>query len=351
MGIPRKYKDTMNLALDADNYLTASKFCEQLEEILNGKNFPSIPPNDRAKLLSLSAKISLYLSTDINASAELLKRSAKEQDKFIASLRKQRYAITSRRRSRRPTKKEKELALEIFLAETEYYRLELLRAQIVLFGAEPGSIVHSRNIVNQVREKIKEDSWKFRFILAYCLYVDTQTYRYAKTSQNLNSFDLNLEAFLSFVSNLEAQGEESAPKWITELVHEAWVWQAVQFSRREKYSQALQELLLIQGGSPYLSVYVRANVQICFIRAFKLGKLEEANESLGRLKGYDMLPDLKLMWYLSKVYCQKRLGKQSDEDYRENVLHLNQLIAKSGSLLKGAFKNEIEKLKSFQALA
>lgn len=346
MGTPRKYKAAMNMALGAEKYLEVSKFACEIQEILSGQNFRSIPANDRSSLLKLSGIIVLYREANIDASTEQLKKAARQQEKYLAELKQERYQLLSKRRSIRPTKKEKALSEQIFSAELELYRIMLLRARVTLLGAKPGSIVHCRNIVNQVREKVKEDSWKFRFILAYCFYIEALTYRYAKTSQNLNSFDLNIQDFLSFISNIQSKSEELVPIWITELVHEAWVWQAVQLSRREKYSEALEELLLIQSGTPFLSVYVQANVQICFIEAFKMGKLEGTNESLDKLKQYDMPPNLKLMWYLSKVYCQKSLKKQSDEDYKENVIHLNQLIAKSGFLLKGAFQQEIEKLKT-----
>ena len=374
------------MALDADKTLGIGKFETEINSIINGNNFSSIPPQDRALLLKLSAKIEAYTNADLEKVNLVLKLSLKAQEEFISKLRHERYALYKARR-KKPTKKEKELSQEIYEAETELYMTKLFRAEIILLEGKPASISHCRNILIQVlnsiiaefglklekktkKQKDKEyfkkyfngilaimenHPWKYQYIFAYCLYVYGLTYRYAPTSENEASFDLGMKEFQNCVSNIEARTSSTAPKWISELFHESWAWELVQISRKGYYAEACKELLMLQSNTPYWSVYLSAMVQYCFIQAFKLDKLEEANDCLDRLKIYDMMPDLKFIWLMTKVYCQKRLSKQSDEDYRANIIHLNNLIFKyrnypqyeKKSLQISLFHNEIKQLQEF----
>jgi len=389
VGVPRKYKTILDKALDADRTLGLSHFEAEIKNIVNGNIFSSIPPQDRALLLKLLAKIEAYTNADLEKVNLILNLSLKNQEEFISKLRHERYALYKPRR-RRPTKKETELSQEIYEAETELYITQLFRAQIILLEGKAGSISHCRNILIQVlnsiiaefglelekkekkgkdkeyfrkyiniiktiMENFKDRPWKNQYVFAYCLYVYALTYRYAPVSENTTSFDLGMQEFQNCISSIEARTHDTAPKWISELFHESWAWELVQISRRGNYAEASKELLMLQSNTPYWSVYLRAMVQYCFIQAFKLDKLEEANDCLDRLKVYDMMPDLKFLWLLTKVYCQKKLAKQSDEDYRENIIHLNNLIFKyrnypntqNKSLQISLFHHEIKQLQEF----
>ncbi|MGE5330098.1 MAG: hypothetical protein ACM3KR_11415 [Deltaproteobacteria bacterium] len=389
MGTPRKYKDTLALALDAERLLYASKFGNEIKEIVLSDQFLQIPANDRAKLLKLIGQIVLYRTSDITASEKLLKRSTIQQKKHIAKLSHNKYEISLKRRSNKPTKKEKALTQEIACAKEELYKTMLLRAEIILMGGKPGNISHCRNIISQVldilieeldltpEKSIKKDKkyyrksinavkevvanykdlpWEYQYIFAYCLYVYALTFKYAPG----NTLDLVMQEFLDFISGVElSQGKQHTPYWVVELTHQAWAWKEIQRARRGEYSEAAKELLKLQSVTPFWWVYLRAAVQYAFIQAFKLGNLNEANDCLDHLKIYDMTPDLKLIWLMTKVYCQKKLGKQSETDYKSNVIQLNNIISKyrnypgsnSKSLLIEAFHKEIGELKNFPALA
>lgn len=387
MGTPRKYKPILENALETDRHLGLSELKVPIRNIISDKGvFPRIPPSDKAALFNLWAKIEVYTNADLEKANSILKDSLKIQEKFISTLRKDRYILYNPRRKKQ-TKKERLLSQQILEAKIELCKTQLFRAEIILLEGEPGSINHCRNILAQVlnsliaefglelekkqkKEKSKEyfrkyieickgrilnpteNPWEYQYVFANWLYIYSLTYRYGRVSEeDANTFDFLLKEFQNCVASINSITKLPSPKWIDELVHHTWVWQMVQKSRRGQYVEAAKEFLEFQRHTPYNSVFVRAMVQYCFIQAFKLGNLESANSHLNRLSYYDMMPDMAFIWYLTKVYCQKMLGLQSDLDYQSNVINLNRLYKISGTLQKAVFKNEIELIKNIKPLA
>lgn len=391
MGVPRKYKTILNEALDAERYQELSKFSDDILAIISDYlYFSRIPDDDQAKILKLAGKIVLYQSSNFSNCEQFLKLSSGKQEAFIKELNSKRNKAALKRKGKKLWKVEKDLKTEIILAEQELYKTQLFQAEVTLLEGTVSSISHSRNILRQVLQSLlapcgitleamkKDDKakkyfrpyinkakeilsnpdrplWEHQYIFAYWLYVYALTYRYGLSLEDdTGTFEPLLEELQNLVKSIKERTKSSAPEWITELIDNTWVWQEVQRARRGEYKEAAEEFLQLQGNSPYWSAYVRSMVQYCFVQAFKLGNLEDANESLDRLKKYDITPDLRFIWLLSKVYCQKKLGRQSDDDYRENVILLREHLtlyrnyinsSKDKSLQLITFKNEIELLK------
>lgn len=388
MGTPRKYKQTLEEALDAEKHLGLSKFSNDILAIISDYlYFSRIPADDQARILKLSGQMVLYDSSNFFTCEEYLKASAKSQEDFIKGLNSKHNKAVLSRKGKKPTKNEKDLKIEIISAEQELYKTQLFQAQVVLLEGTVSSIRHSRNILKQVLQSLlapygitlkamkKKDKakkyfrpyinkaeeitanperppWEHQYVFAYWLYVYAQTYKYGLAEEeDAGAFDSLLKEFEVLVES--ARERVKSPDWIIELVENADVWMQVQNSRRGKYEEAAEKLLQLQSNSSSTSAYVSATVQYCFVQT-KLGNLDEANESLDRLKVYDLTPDLKFIWLISKVYCQKKLKRQSDEDYKDNVILLREYLAlyrnyingdKDKSLQLITFKDDIKQLK------
>ncbi len=192
----------------------------------------------------------------------------------------------------------------------------------------PGDKVHAGNCYRELMRKTEAESQKHQVERVCAGYYEALLHKLnTKNDSSIYAFDFVLEQSYDKLLKLRENNKNERIEFC--LQHNR-VWQAVQEYRKNRPELAFRMLKEIQLGRCFPLIRVWTEIQTAFVQAYRFEDYSSANLTLEVVKDYDVTPNMKMLWYITKILCIIRLYGLNNVMFYKN--RLDDIWNKTGEL-------------------
>ncbi len=192
----------------------------------------------------------------------------------------------------------------------------------------PGDKVHAGNCFNELMRRTEIESERYQVERACARYYEALLHKLdTKNDSSIYTFDFVLEQSYDKLLKLREVNKNERVEF---CIQHNKVWQAVQEYRRNRPELAFRMLKEIQTGRCFPLIRVWTEIQVAFIQAYRFEDYTSANLTLEVVKDYDVTPNMKILWYITKILCIIRLYDSNNVMFYKD--RLDDIWNKTGEL-------------------